>query len=335
MIKISVIVPVYNVEKYIDCCICSLINQTTPAYEIILIDDGSTDLSGNKCDEWAKKYNKIKVVHKKNAGLGMARNSGIELAKGDFILFIDSDDYCDDNFLENISNIVEKEDCDTCKTTFRRVDLEGNVILEDQLENATFKGAEIKDNLIPRLIGSKPEKHDSIPMSACCTLYSMQIIKSNKIQFYSEREWISEDILFNIEYLSHSDKVIVSNYIGYNYRVNPKSLTTSYVKNRFERCKKLYDKEKKMLEEYMIFDSEHYRLSRQFFVYLTMCFAQLKGSGLSFKEKCREIHNICIDAKTCDIVEAYPINRTGIKQKLFLFLVRRKMTLFIYLYYCL
>ena len=90
---ISVIVPTYNVEKYLNKCVTSLINQTYVNLEIILVNDGSTDNSGSMCDDFAKNDSRIRVIHKKNQGLGMARNTGIENATGDYICFIDSDDY--------------------------------------------------------------------------------------------------------------------------------------------------------------------------------------------------------------------------------------------------
>lgn len=98
--KVSIIVPIYNVEKYLDRCVQSLIHQTLKNIEIILVDDGSPDNCPAMCDEYAKQDNRIKVVHKKNAGLGMARNSGIEVATGEFVAFVDSDDYVDTSMFE-------------------------------------------------------------------------------------------------------------------------------------------------------------------------------------------------------------------------------------------
>lgn len=102
---LSIIVPVYNVEKYLKTCINSLLEQKLDAYEIILVDDGSTDSSGGICDEYAKKHEKIQVIHKKNGGLSSARNTGIENAVGKYIGFVDSDDYI---MPEMYKNLIEK-----------------------------------------------------------------------------------------------------------------------------------------------------------------------------------------------------------------------------------
>ena len=109
--KVSVIVPVYNVEKYLDECVNSIINQSYSNLEIILVDDGSSDTSGQKCDTYKAVDNRIKVIHKKNGGLSDARNVGIEIATGEYISFIDSDDYVSEIFIESLVNKVNNTDC--------------------------------------------------------------------------------------------------------------------------------------------------------------------------------------------------------------------------------
>lgn len=109
---ISIIVPVYNVELYLDKCMESIVNQTYKNLEIILIDDGSTDDSGKKCDEWARKDNRIKVIHKENGGVSSARNVGLEMAKGEYIGFVDSDDFIDENMYEMMHREIKKDEID-------------------------------------------------------------------------------------------------------------------------------------------------------------------------------------------------------------------------------
>ena len=104
---LSIIVPVYNVEKYLKTCINSLLEQKLDAYEIILVDDGSTDSSGGICDEYAKKHEKIQVIHKKNGGLSSARNTGIENAVGKYIGFVDSDDYIMPEMYKNLIEVAK------------------------------------------------------------------------------------------------------------------------------------------------------------------------------------------------------------------------------------
>ena len=109
----SIIIPVYNVEQYLRECVESILMQSCDDYEIILVDDGSSDKSGKICDKYSEKNNKIKVVHKENGGLSSARNAGIKIAIGKYIIFIDSDDYYDDkNLLFNSKNIFAKNNAD-------------------------------------------------------------------------------------------------------------------------------------------------------------------------------------------------------------------------------
>lgn len=110
--KISIIVPVYNVEDYLERCLNSLVNQILPAYEIILIDDGSTDRSGEVADAWAEIHDNIRVIHRENQGVSAARNLGIEEAEGDYILFVDSDDIIAGHMLERMAEMVEETDAD-------------------------------------------------------------------------------------------------------------------------------------------------------------------------------------------------------------------------------
>ena len=106
---ITIVVPVYKVEKYIDRCVTSILNQTYKNLQIILVDDGSPDNCGKICDEYAKKDNRIEVIHKENGGLSDARNAGINIAKGKYIAFVDSDDYVSNDYIEYMYKILKKE----------------------------------------------------------------------------------------------------------------------------------------------------------------------------------------------------------------------------------
>ena len=125
---VSVVVPVYNVENYIGYCIKSIINQSYKDLDIILIDDGSTDTSGQICDEWAKSDDRISVIHKTNGGLSDARNVGIDIATGEYITFIDSDDYILPTFIEYLYNLISKNNADISVCQLINVDESNSVI---------------------------------------------------------------------------------------------------------------------------------------------------------------------------------------------------------------
>ena len=118
-IKVSIILPIYNVEKYLDRCVDSLLNQTLKDIEIIMVDDGSPDNCPQMCDEYAKKDRRVKVVHKKNGGLGFARNSGLDIANGEYVAFVDSDDYVGLDMYKTLYDRAEVDKCDAVFCGFR------------------------------------------------------------------------------------------------------------------------------------------------------------------------------------------------------------------------
>ena len=133
MSQISIIVPVYNVEKYLSRCIDSILNQTFDDFELILIDDGSPDHSGAICDDYAKKDNRILVIHKENGGLSDARNAGINIASGEYIMFVDSDDYISKDMCEILYQRIIKDKSDMALCSVRGVNEEG-----EEIEKGTF-----------------------------------------------------------------------------------------------------------------------------------------------------------------------------------------------------
>ena len=240
---ISVIVPVYKVERYLNKCLDSIVNQTYTNLEIILVDDGSPDGCSKMCDEWGRKDSRIKVIHKENAGLGLARNSGLEIATGSYVAFIDSDDFIDLNMMERLYEELVKQNADTVYCGLCRYNEEGNVIKVPMLYSGeSFSDDEIIEKILLRMMGNKPE-NNSAPtffMSVWHGLYSMSIIKAHSICFPSERVFMSEDLAFHIDYLQHSQRVYVLSDCLYFYRVTQGSLSLAYDKNRFDRIKSMH-----------------------------------------------------------------------------------------------
>ena len=190
--KVTIVLPIYNVEKYLNRCIKSILNQTYSNLEVILVDDGSPDGCPRLCDEWSKKDKRIKVVHKKNAGLGMARNTGIDTATGDFICFFDSDDFIDSHTIQEAIEVVEKTKAEI--VSFGYYDYSDGAIIETHIpcENILlYSGDKIIDEFLPEALKRKKLNFN---MSAWTSMYSMQLIKDNKWKFASERDIISEDV---------------------------------------------------------------------------------------------------------------------------------------------
>lgn len=327
---VSVIVPVYNVEKYLKECVDSLLLQTYSDLEIILVDDGSQDNSGAICDEFLQQDERVKVVHKENKGLGLARNSGLEVATGKYVTFIDSDDIAELDLVAQLMKNVHDTKADTCIGGFERVTEDGKVVFKEQYEERVFQGNEVYDELFARMLGSAPKSHDAVRMSVWNVLYSMAIIKEHRIRFPSEREFISEDIIWDAEYYKHSQCVSVIGSTSYRYRITPGSLTQRYKPNMIDRICILYNELEKRLEG----DSEKItRLQRQFFVNLKACLRQEKPS-ISQNDRAtskKNIRHILNNRTVQTILKTYPIQSIQFAQRVFLIIVKYRIAGFIVL----
>lgn len=202
MKKISVIVPVYNVEKYVAKCIESIINQSYRNLEILLLNDGSTDGSGAICDEYAKRDKRIRVIHKENSGLSATRNLGVELSTGEYIAFIDSDDYISNKFLKTLYNMIEEENCDIASVDLKMIREEGykNVTSDDikVFESDSKRRVYGKEDILRETLLRK-----SFKTYVCTKLYKREVF--DKCKF---KEGISyEDSLFTYETSKFIEKI--------------------------------------------------------------------------------------------------------------------------------
>lgn len=228
---VSIVVPIYNVEKYLDRCINSIINQTYKNIEIILVDDGSPDNCPKMCDEWAQKDNRIKVVHKTNAGLGMARNTGMENASGKYIFFFDSDDYIAETIVEKCVARATKDKSEV--VMFGHIDAYDDGRLVERhipTEKLTYNGDDVVNVVLPSLFSYSL----GFGVSAC-KMFNLDVLRKHNIVFKSEREIISEDAFFSLELYPKITAVsIVPDGLYYYYK-RTGSLSTSFKEDRQER----------------------------------------------------------------------------------------------------
>ena len=251
---LSFIVPVYNAEKYLKKCVESILNQTFYDFEVIFIDDTSTDKSldilySYTCDT------RIKIITKENEGVSLARNCGLELAKGEYIMFVDADDWIDKNASKVMIDIIEKNQADVVFAPYIREfenrSLKKKIYDEEEI---IFDRMEVKDKLYRRFIGlignelKEPENADAL-----CTvwgkLYKRSIIEENHIRFHDIREiGTYEDGLFNLHYFQFVHKAVYINQYLYHYRkYNDQSITTTYNSKLYKQWNRLFD----IMEEYI------------------------------------------------------------------------------------
>lgn len=210
---VSIIVPVYQARDYLPRCLESILGQTYKNFEIILVDDGSDDGSELICEEYSQKNSNICCIHKKNGGVSQARNTGIEQAKGEYLLFVDSDDYIENDYLENAMKALDKEHADIYLCGYQ------NVLRGGKVKGETYYPS-VNDGMRCRADKSRivMKLFQSTTLHAIGTkIYKREIVVKHGIRFQEKWKYY-EDIYFCLCCLSHCDKIYVQNKIMYYYR---------------------------------------------------------------------------------------------------------------------
>lgn len=331
---VSVIVPVYNVEKYLDQCVCSLLHQTLRNVEIILVDDGSTDSSGKICDKYANQYTRVKVIHQENGGLGLARNSGLEIASGEYIGFVDSDDFVFVDMFQRLYNHAKKYNADISYGKSKRFIHEKEVVnfVPDESETKLWNEKEIRNYLLDR-IGLPPvfTEDNFFGASVCLGIFKHSIIKENKLCFVSERQFIAEDIIFDIDIIPYCERIVHCEDQLYFYRYNPVSLTTSYNPERFDKNVILYhEMYRRLLDNYKseeCFNS----MSRYFLTFTRVAIIQeivhLKRNG--YVKARKQVKKICCNSELCRILDKYEYKKLPLKLKIYCMCEKYKLVDFL------
>ena len=257
---ITVVVPVYNVKGYLARCHESVMGQDYPNFEVIYVDDGSTDGSGELCDSLAARDG-CTVVHKDNAGLGYARNSGVDAARGRYVVFLDSDDYFESTLLSDLAAPILAGLADFSLAGFTRDYGTKHVPRSLPDVGVPIVGNKaVLQKVFARMLGYYPGRDDYIEMSSCARLYDCDLIVREGIRFNSERDCLSEDLDFNAHYLRYVDSAFCTSSVGYFYCDNQESLTTTYRSDRFAKQVVLRERFGKIAEEYGLGEEAQVRL---------------------------------------------------------------------------
>lgn len=337
--KVSVIVPVYNAEKFLDRCLKSLKEQTLEDIEIILVDDASPDRSPEMCDSAALSDDRIKVIHKNNEGAGLARNSGIEAARGKYIAFVDSDDYVSCDMLETLFAAAEKYSAQLVMSGVSFVG--GNVFGNDDDYEETayfdrdtvFEGTSGSRSLMLGVLGALPdEPRDSrYGMAVWTDLYRRDTIVESGVRFLSEREILSEDVLFKLDYLPHIKKAVGVPGVFYRYCRNGSSFSKSYGSDKFPKTLILLNEIEKRISkavpysEYKIYlDRMSQGLAR------VLCSQEIMHAsecGLKWGDLKNRLELICTADRIAASLKDYPWYRLPKKQAAFAFALKHKLYL--------
>lgn len=327
---VTVVLPIYNVEKYLDRCINSVVNQSYTNLEILLIDDGSPDNCPSICDSWADKDSRIRVIHKENQGLGMARNTGIDNANGKYICFFDSDDYIDKCTIEKAVTILDKDNSDIIVFGINFVDNDNNVT--NSYPPATdcflYKGeAVLNDFFVKYIAPTVNKKGRTFYMSPCLMLYSLELIKKINWHFVSEREIISEDVFSQLLLFKYVNSVSVLPEALYYYCNNGASLSRKYLPDRYDKIKHFYLESLKVCEKLEYSDTIKHCIAKPYLGFTVSALKQEVAFG-NKKYRKQNIEQILNDELLIEVLKQNKKDSFSIYKRIIYWSMRNKFNFF-------
>lgn len=312
MPKASIIVPVYNVERYLEKCVNSILAQTEQDFQLLLIDDGSTDSSGSLCDSLSGADSRIQVVHQKNQGLGGARNTGIELALGDWLLFVDSDDWIDESTLETSLAAAAREGADMAVFGLRSVNEAGEEL-----------GLLIEN--FPKDKGLCIREHRELLLMApcaCAKLYRAELFRRTGVRF-PPRVWY-EDMRTTPKLMIAAEKIVFLDFAGYNYLQRQGSITRNVNTDRNVEILEAFDDLSSYFKE--LGEWEHYSDE---LCYLALYHAYISAS---VRVACVDSRHQLLSRFAGYMKEKFPgyrdnkyLDKLGRNRKIILFLLEKRL----------
>lgn len=334
---ITIIVPVYNVEKYLDRCINSIVNQTYTNLEIILVDDGSPDNCPAKCDEWAKKDTRIKVIHKENAGAGLARNTGLDYSTGKYICFFDSDDYVDHTLVEKAVDIIQRENAQIVIFGSNQTFISDNSTIFipriPQTENNTFSGRYLTEVFLPDLIdpNRKNAVNKNLTFSLWSCLFDSRLFTNNNNRFQSERDIFSEDSLMLLDIYKSIEKVAVLPEALYYYCENESSISHTVNIRKFDTLVLFYDRCLKVIKDNFYPCHTQSRIDGLVMSFVIGFLKNISNTNMSVKSQLQQFEYIVKSDIVCSILKNPNIYKTSWKRKCLFITLRCKFYYFTYL----
>lgn len=336
MAKVSIIVPIYNAEKYLERCLESIINQTLKDIQIILVNDGSTDNSLSICRKYQAIDERIITINKENGGVSSARNTGIENAQGEFIGFIDPDDWVEPDMYEKLYKQAKQIKADVCMCNYIIEQYKQSIPIIEKIDKEILKGAEITDNIIANMIGDShlDSGSSTIMGSVWRLIIHRDLVKKHNLRFKVGIHFM-EDLLFCIETFLRSRVVGVNRGTFYHYAHNENSAVRSYKWNMYDLQMTVYQEMEKTINENGVYDILKSRLDIR---YANMLFDSIsnevkEANKKSLKQKIAFIKTLCKDKKLKEILNKTDTSRYTLRKKLFLNAVKKENAYLLYLYY--
>lgn len=325
---VSIIVPVYNAQKHLKNSLNSILNQTYQNIELILINDGSTDNSGDICDEYALKDSRVLVIHQVNTGPSVARNRGIMKSKGDYIQFVDSDDYIDHTLTEKLVATMMEDTNDLVICGYKTIRLYRQT--SQEIKNIPISKAQIsKGELLDNFGELFFNNFINVPWNK---MYKKNIIQQKNIEFPHDMR-MGEDLIFNLEYIDNCSFFSIIDETGYHYDIsNEDSLTTNFVDNYFENQKFLFQYTKEFLVKHDKYSLENSKYIQTRFVDSMMgCFGNLfhESSSYSKKQKKEIIQLMVSDSEVRDSLDCF---NSSLQKKIVGKMIQHKTNYILYLF---
>lgn len=310
---ISVIVPVYNSEKYLKRCIDSILNQTYKAIELILVDDGSPDNCGKICDEYAKKDKRVRVIHKTNAGVSAARNSGLEIASGNYATFVDSDDYIKPEMYSNMMEKVHQYNCDVVMCDCIKDFTDHSEIYTHDIRAGFYDKEQLVNEYYPHLLMMENIEYPAT-ISNCLILFNRN--KLGNLRYVVGVRY-SEDLLFGAQLVYNTDSFYyMKEQAYYHYYMNPTSATHKFTVDKWNDYKTLHFEINNYFSECESFDFSHQiDLCLLFFVYNSVSNI-FSADNLEREKKFEIVRNILGDNEVRRMFSNIKVLKLPISKKL-------------------
>ena len=321
MPRISVIVPAYNAQDCLDKCIESILKQTFADLELIVIDDGSGDKTAAICDKWAAEDKRVRVLHKENGGVSRARNSGLDMAQGELISFVDADDHILPDAYETMLGAMEQHGADTVLCNFIAEAPDGTLSPYGAHIPGGYYDAGQAENMIVRSLLC-----DRLAASfngfVWCYLFDRKSIEDHKIRFTGA---YLEDELFLIEYFSLGHNLAVADEELYRYCLNPASVTRKYLKNYPETFRVSFDIKKRLVEKYNIEVSQDWEFTTMWAGLLIAVANEFApGNPANKAQKRKNLRALCTNSVFAPAVQAYKPEGMGRNKTVVAALIRMK-----------
>lgn len=303
---ISVIVPVYNTKEYLPRCMKSLLAQDYSDKEILLVDDGSTDESGSLCDKYADEYPCVRVLHKTNGGLISAWIAGVKESRGEYLCFVDSDDWVEEDMLVSMAPYLtgRKDEVVVCNYSIDRED--GSRQLQtNTLEPGVYEGTEYEQKVIPQLLGNE---HRKISLSRCMKLISRELVEKN-LGFCDLRVRMGEDVNIMLPVLLDAKRLVVmEEAYFYHYYFNQSSIVHKYNAGLYENLRLLRQALSQVIEEKCTGNLKEVLLAQADKEYVFLLMLIPKNEVRGNKKGCRDnLKAIFGDKEICDLLQKTPV----------------------------